>query len=302
MSWFDRQGRRVEDAGPAGNYRGIDLAPDGKRVAAHRHDGSGGDIWVTDLTRSTTSRFTFDAAQENVSPIWSPDGSRIAYGSLRNGKWGVYERPANNSGTEKQLLAPGDIPQQPMSWSPDGNSIVYQVIDPKTQQDLWMLPVSGNGKPSPLVHTPFTESHGQISPDGKWFAYYSSETGRNEIYVQPFPTGPGKWQISTNGGIFPRWRRDGRELFYTSQVTGGKIVAVDIRETGATLEIGAPKDLFDSPYVNLTHNTGGASFYHTFAVSPDGQRFLIPHPPSSDAANLTLPIAVVENWAAGLAK
>ena len=159
-------------------------------------------------------------------------------------------------------------------------------------------------KPSPLLQTPFAETHGQISPDGKWLAYYSNETGRSEVYVQPFPSGAGKWQISTNGGVFPRWRHDGRELFYTTQQTGGKMIAVDVRSSGSTFEAGTPKELFDSPYVNLSH-TGtvpGAGGYHTYAVSADGQRFLIPHPPSSDAANLTMPIAVVENWAAGLKK
>jgi Tol biopolymer transport system component len=149
-----------------------------------------------------------------------------------------------------------------------------------------------------LLHTPFNESHGQISPDGKQLAYYSNETGRNEVYVQPFPGGAGKWQVSTNGGVFPRWRRDGRELFYMSQTSGGKIIAVDVRSSGASFEPGPPKDLFDSPYINLSH-TGP---YHTFAVSADGQRFLIPHPPSNDAASVTMPIVVVENWAAGIAK
>jgi serine/threonine protein kinase len=303
MAWFDRQGKQVEAVGPLANYRGIDLAADGKRVAAHRHDGTGGDIWVTDLSRSATSRFTFDASQENSSPIWSPDGTRIVYGSFRNGKGGLYQKLANNAGTEERLVE-SNGPTLPMSWSPDGGSIVYEVNDPKTSNDLWMLPLSGDRKSSPLLHTPFGEGHGQISPDGKWLAYHSNETGRNEVYVQPFPSGVGKWQASTSGGSFPRWRRDGRELFYMSQPSGGKMMAVDVKSSGATFEAGTPRELFDSPYVNLNH-TGtvpGAGGYHTFAVSADGQRFLIPHPPSNDAASLTLPIVVVENWAAGAGK
>jgi Tol biopolymer transport system component len=300
MAWFDRQGKQVEAVGPLGNYRGIDLAPDGRHVAAHRHDGNGGDIWVTDLSRSTTSRFTFDASQENSSPIWSPDGTRIVYASFRGGKSGLYEKLANNAGTEERIFE-SDNTTVPMSWSPDGSSIVYLVIDPKTGWDLWMLPLSGGATPSPLLRTPFNESHGQISPDGKWLAYYSNETGRTEVYVRPYPRGAGKWQISTNGGVLPRWRRDGRELFFTSNLTGGKMMAVDITSAGTTFEAGTPKELFDSPFIGIQHIgiLPGSAAYHAFAVSADGQRFLIPHPPSGSTTGLT-PIAVVENWAAGL--
>ena len=299
MAWFDRHGKQLEAVGPPANYRGLDLSPDGQRVAAHRHDGVSGDVWVTDLSRNTTSRFTFDASQENSSPIWSPEGTRIVYGSFRSGKYGLYQKLANNAGTEERLLE-SDIPTLSVSWSPDGNSIVYEVSESKTSLDLWVLPLTGDRKPSPLLRTPFAESHGQISPDGKWFAYKSNETGRNEVYVQPFPSGAGKWQISTSGGEYFRWRRDGRELFYMSQASGGKMMAVDVKSSGSKFEAGAPKELFDSPYINLPHLRGG--IYHTFAVSADGQRFLIPHPPSSDAAVQSMPIAVVMNWAAGLKK
>lgn len=181
-------------AGPEGNYRGLDLARDGTRLAAHRHDGEGGDIWLTDLSLGTTSRFTFDAPQENSSPIWSSDGSRIAFGSLRGGtggKWGLYVKPSNGAGAEELLL---EFPVQgnrtdPMSWSPDGRSVLFKVNDPKTSIDLWLLPVSGERKAIPLLNTPFFEEHGQISPDGKWLAYSSNETGQAEIYVRPFPAG-----------------------------------------------------------------------------------------------------------------
>lgn len=300
MTWHDRQGKQTGSVAQVGNYRGLDLAPGAERVAAHLHDGNGGDIWIADLTRSTMSRFTFDAAQENSSPIWSPDGTRIVYGSVRNGKMGLYQKPANNAGIEEQLLESEET-VLPMSWSPDGSSIVYEVIDPKTSNDLWMLPPRGDRKSIPLLHTPFAETHGQFSPDGKWLAYYSNEAGHNEVYVQSFPSGGGKWQISTNGGIFPRWRRDGRELFYMSQNGGGKMMAVDVNSSGSTFEVGTPKELFDSPYVALTHSATSPMF-HPFIVSTDGQRFLIPHPPSNDAASLTMPIVVVENWAAAVAK
>ena len=295
MVWVDRQGKVSGVVGPEENYRGLDLAPDGKRVAAHRHDGQGGDIWVTELSRGTTSRFTFDAARENSSPIWSPDGSRIVFGSLRAGKWGLYQKPPSGAGNEERLLE-SDVQSLPMSWSPNGRSIVYEVLDPKTRTDLWVLPLTGDRKAVPLLHTPFDESHGQISPDGKWLAYYSNETGQAEVYVQPFPAGAGKWQVSTSGGVFPRWRGDGRELFYMDKGSGGKLIAVEIKSSGSIFEAATPRELFDTAYINLFH----PGPYHTYAVSADGQRVLIPRPANA-SEEIAAPIAVVVIWHSGLA-
>jgi len=296
MVWVDRQGKAVETVGAEGNYRGIDLAPDGKRIAAHRHDEQGGDVWLSDLSRGTTPRFTFDPSQENASPIWSPDGHAIAFSTVRNGKWSLYQKPSNGAGTEERLVE-SDIQILPVSWAAGGQALVYVAIDPNTRADLWLLPLSGDRKPVPLLRTPFNESHAQISPDGKLFAYYSDESGLNEIYVRPFPPGVGKWQVSTSGGQFPRWRGDGHELFYMSQISYGKLMAVDVKFTGTTFEAGTPKALFDSGYLNVGHS----GYYHTYAVSQDGQRFLIPRPPASSAAATdSPPIVVVLNWAVGL--
>ena len=237
----------------------------------HRHDGQGGDIWVTELSRGTTSRFTFDASLENSSPIRSPDATQIVFGSVRAGKWGLYLKSANGAGAEERLIE-SNVSIAPMSWSPDGQSIVYWMNDPNTQYDLWLVPLSGDRKAVPLLHTPFNESHGQVSPDGKWLADHSNETGQNEVHVQPFPAGAGRWRVSTSGGVFPRWRGDGRELFFMERATNGKLMAVDVKSSGSTFEAGTPKELFDSGYINLTH----VANYHTYAVSADGQRFLIP--------------------------
>ena len=296
MVWVDRQGKVSGTVAPESNYRGVDLAPDGKRVVTHRHDPQGGDIWVTELSRGTTSRFTFDASLDNSSPIWSPKASQIVFGSLRAGKWGLYLKSANGAGAEERIVE-SNVSIAPMSWSPDGRFIVYWVNDPNTQYDLWLVPLSGDSKAVPLLQTPFNESHGQVSPDGKWLAYYSNETGQTEVHVQPFPAGAGRWQVSTSGGVFPRWRGDGRELFYLERPTNGKLMAVDVKSSGSTFEAGAPKELFDSGYINLAH----VANYQTYAVSADGQHFLIPR-----ASNVTeataAPIAVVLNWAAALKK
>jgi serine/threonine-protein kinase len=172
--------------------------------------------------------------------------------------------------------------------------------DPKRLVDLWTLPLSGDRTAVPLMMTPFSETHAQVSPDGKWLAYESNETGPPEIYVRPFPTGDSKWQISTGGGLaglFPRWRGDGRELFYMDNASGGKLMAVDVRSSGSAFEAGTPRALFDSGYVNLGNHPG---YYHTYDVSPDGQRFLIPRPATSTTEVVSPPIAVVLNWAEGI--
>jgi dipeptidyl aminopeptidase/acylaminoacyl peptidase len=293
LGWFDRSGKLLETVGPPGMYRGVELSPDGRRVAVHRHDGTGGDLWLLDLERrGTLSRLTFDASQDNASPIWSPDGRRIVFGSERNGKWGVYEKSANGTGTE-QLLVESDLPKMPMAWSRDGKSVVYWVQDPKTGGDQWVLPLGAEKKPLPLLQTQFQEGHPQIAPNGKWIAYQSNESGRAEIYVRPFPGGDGKWQVSTAGGTFMRWRADSAELFYLTAGSLGKLMSVNVNTAGPTFEYGDPIELFDSGYINFQHGLN----YHTYAVSPDGQRFLIPRPESALEGDAPpAPITVVTNW------
>ena len=184
----------------------------------------------------------------------------------------------------------------PMSWSPDGKFIVYWVRDPKTASDQWVIPLTGDRKSFPILHSSFSERWAEISPDGKWIAYTSNETGRYEIYVTSFPNGEGKWQLSTNGGSFPRWRADGRELYFLNNSSLGKLMATDIRVTGSSLQPAVPRALFDSGYVDAGHSVN----YHPYAVSPDGQRFLIPRPEGASTEAAPPPITVVLNWAAAL--
>jgi Tol biopolymer transport system component len=316
MVWFDRHGRPQETVGPDAKYAGVALAPDGKRVATHRHDGQGGDIWVTELTRGTTSRLTFDTSQDNSSPIWSPDGSAIVFASLFRARPGLYRKSANNTGDEELLFENPSGLIRPTSWAPDGRSIVFQTLDPKTRQDLWVLPMSGTlpqaqGVPTdsagehkalPLLRSPFNENHGQISPDGKWLAYSSNETGQSEIYVQPFPNGAGRWQVSTSGGNWPAWRGDGRELFYVARTTGGKLIAVATNIGGPTFQMGTATELFDSLVGGFAGGGGGTHPYTVYAVSADGQRFLIPRPAASTQELGPPSIAVVLNWSDALKK
>ena len=189
----------------------------------------------------------------------------------------------------------------PMSWSGGGKWILLTLVDPQTAQDVWALSFDGARKAIPLLQTAFTEGHPQLSTDGKWILYESNETGRSEIYVQSFPLGAGKWQISTNGGRFARWRRDSKEAFYMDAFSFGKIVAVGIKITGSTLESEAPRPLFDSGYINAPN--GHTGNWNTFAVSADGQRFLIPRPEAGVANALTgTPITVMLNWTAAIKK
>jgi eukaryotic-like serine/threonine-protein kinase len=276
LFWVDRSGLRSQPVGTTGTYTGIDLSPDGKRVAVHRHEGAGGDTWFFDVAQPRMQRLTFDVSQDNSSPVWSPDGTQIAFGSQRSGRWGLYVKRADGSASE-ELIADSDTVAMPMSWSPDGKLLVYS-NGGGNSVDLWAVPIAGDRKPFPLLQAAYPEAFGQVSPDGKWLAYTSGETARAEIYVKPFPDGPGKWQVSVDGGTFPRWRGDSKELYF---YFNNNMFAADIRATGSSVEPGAPRTLFQlpNPSVAAPHPA-----YNRFAVSADGQRFLLSQPGAGAAA------------------
>jgi serine/threonine protein kinase/Tol biopolymer transport system component len=292
LAWVDRRGQEIAAVDPPGWYRGVELSPDGSRIAAHRHDGDGGDIWVMDQARGTTARFTFDASQDNSSPAWSRDDGRIAYASLRAGKWSLYVKPSNGAGDEKRVYASdgGDVLAiQPLSWAPDGRSLLFAVFNRTSLWDIWLLSLAGTPRAEPLLQERTVERHGQISPDGKWLAYMSRETGTNEIYVRGLPPLAGKWAVSTGGGTVPRWRGDGRELFY---LAGGKLMAVDVSVDGAAFGTGTPTALFEFSHSNVTH-----ADYFPYAVAGDGRRFLLTRElPSSAGDARQTPVVVVLNW------
>lgn len=281
LTWFDRAGKQLGVVGASGNLSSFALSPDDKRVAVTRIDAQSGqaDIWLYDLERDRASRFTFDPAFDDF-PLWSPDGSRVAFRSnRREGNFDLYQKLASGAGQD-ELLLKSDLEKRPTSWSSDGRFIAYYQIDPKTKEDVWVLPLFGGQKPFPLVQTEFNEVSARLSPDLKWIAYTSNESGKPEIYVQPFPAGGGRWQVSKDGGTTSRWRRDGKEIFY---IGGGKVMAVAVKGS-ATFEVGTPQPLFDSG--NLSP---------IYAVTGDGQRFLFSTPvEEAQSAQIT----VVLNWTA----
>jgi len=304
--WFDRSGKQVEPINQTGDSRAPALSPDESRIVVERQDASGrSDIWMIDLARGTNSRLTFNPT-DDVGPVWSPDGNRVVYASLSNGKGDLYQKLATGSGSD-ELIFKSDEDKVPYEWSSDGRFLLFRSTGPKTGLDIWVLPMSGanaspagrsnqeiTGDPKPTVflQTPFGESAAHFSPDGKWIAYHSNESGRQEVYVQPFPPTGGKWQVSVDGGSIPNWRRDGRELFFMSP--DSRLMAVDV-ELGPTFRAGVPKPLFEVPGWAGTP-TGGAGRY---AVSRDGKRFLFS---VLSIATESYPIAVVLNWTAALKK
>jgi serine/threonine protein kinase len=292
LAWFDREGKQLETVGSPGPYRGIDLSPDGKRIAVHRHDGDGGDLWILE-PRGTMTRFTFDPSYDNSIPIWSGDGSRMFFGSRRNALWGIYQKASDGTGAE-EVLVESEIIKWPMSSTPDDSSIIYGTRGGDGINQWWLLPLNGAREPKPTLEAGVAVP--QVSPNGKWVSFTSGVSGQPEVYVRPFPSGNGRWQASTNGGGFARWRADGRELYYLSAASRGDVMAVPVDDSGPGLAIGAPQRLFASGYINVRHS-GSASDSHAYAVSPDGQRFLIPRPAATlDSDGAQAPINVVLNW------
>jgi dipeptidyl aminopeptidase/acylaminoacyl peptidase len=284
LIWFNRSGQNVGAWGASdeANPRYPELSPDGKRVGITRGPQGAADLWIEEGARN--SRFTFGQGS-NVETIWSPDGKRVVFQSNRKGVNDLYQKPADGSGREELLLESADG-KQPDSWSPDGRFILYRSA--QNNGDLMVLPLTPDqkttdAKPYVFLSTPFNEQNGVFSPDGKWVAYQSNESGRDEIYVRPFPGPGGQWQVSTAGGIMPRWRADGKELYYLAP--DQKLMAAGVTVQGAALAPGTPEALFQT-HVLITANR------QAYDVGRDG-RFLIVTEVESASSE---PIHLLLNW------
>ena len=285
--WMDRRGQQIKSLDVDAGIFQFWLSPDERRFVADRIDPQTGtyDLWLYDVTGGNAARFTF-GPQHDFGPVWSPDGSRIVWTSSPDGISNLYQKASSLAG-EETLFLKSDYTKWPTDWSRDGRLIVYCQIDPKSKTDVWILPVTGagEGKPVPAVVTEANEGAGTLSPDQHWLAYVSDMSGRNEVYVQSYPGGGGKRQVSIGGGDNPRWRQDGRELFYYAG--DGKLMAAPVK-SGESFETGAAVSLFE-------FRSGTTPGFQPYAVTSDGQRFLI------DAvveAQPNAPLTVVVNWPA----
>lgn len=242
------------------------------------------DIWLIELARPVAHRFTFDTGID-ATPIWSPNGTQIAFRSNRTGINQIYVKATNSAAPEERVPA-SELGIGVSDWSRDGRVILFVALDPATSLDLWAYSTADR-KATPVVRSPFEERDGQFSPDGKWLAFATNESGRMEVWVQAFPQASEKWQVSTSGGSQPRWRRDGRELFYIA--ANGSLMSTVSATSNGRVQTSTPTALFH-PRISTAQ---GGLLRHQYAVSGDGNRFLL-NAVAEEAANA--PVTIIANW------
>jgi len=281
LVWVNRNGAEQPVAAPARAYLFPRVSPDGSQVSA-AITGQDTQVWLYDFARETLTRVTFEG-NVNLNAVWTPDGKRIAFNSSKDGPLSLFWQRADGSGGLERLTT-SEYPHVPMSWSPDGQLLAFMEVNPTSGYDIWVLRLSDR-KAQPFLRTPFNESSPRFSPDGRWLAYISDESGRYEVYVQPYPGPGGKWQISTEGGTEPTWNPNGRELFFRN---GDKMMTVNIAAQSG-FSASKPRMLFEGPYVPSPATATN------YSISPDGQRFLMLKP--ADASDVApTQINVVLNW------
>ena len=286
LVWVDRQGGEQPIGAPARAYVYPRLSPDGTRIAVYLEEQDN-DIWIWDLARATLTRTTFEPGNDQ-QPVWTPDGRRLLFASVRaGGVQNLFWQPADGSGAAERLTE-GPNPQLPTTVSPDGSMVVFYELNPGTGRDLMRLMLDGL-RVEPLLQTRFEERNADISPDGRWVAYESDTSGRFEIYVRPFPNvNDGQWQISAGGGNRPLWGPDGGELFYLA--TDGTLMRVDVHASGATWNASSPEEQLTPRYFTA----GGIA--RTYDVSRDGRRFLMIRQAGRDQTGIPPQIVVVQSW------
>ncbi|MFA6954538.1 MAG: protein kinase [Thermoanaerobaculia bacterium] len=287
LEWVDRAGKVLESIGRPGAYGEPALSPDGKRLAIEIEDRAAGstDVWVVDLARGIPSRLTFGPGNERF-PVWSPDGKQIAFSQLNKGILDVYVKQSSGEGAE-QLIATSDVHKFPSDWSSDGRVLVLSTFDPKVRlgQDIFSVSMTGERKLQPQLSTQFNENRASFSRDGHWFLYTSNESGRDQVYVAPYPGPGGKWQVSTEGADSAEWGAGDREIIY--QAADGALMAVDVKLGAGAVETSSPRLLFNDPRVafwRFDRNSG---------------RFLVGKAPEDVQST---PITLVSNWTAKLAR
>ena len=293
VAWLDASGKQLGEVGEPGIIQDLRLSPDGETLAEVSPAGTNVDLWLLDLARGVRTRFTFNPA-EDMSPAWSPDGTEIAFSSMRSGQFDIYIKPTNGAGAPRPLVQ-DNARKFVEDWSSDGRYLAYMRENPqgKNGSDIWILPLFGDKKPFPFLASPFNETQPSFSPDHRWLAYVSDESGQFEVYVVPFPQGNGKRQVATGGGRNPRWRRDGKELFYVSPAD--ELMAVEVREKSSSLEFSNPRNLFRTSSVAAYRIDSLAAY----DVAPDGNKFVVLTQPAQSRAQ---PITLVTNWTALLKK
>ncbi len=288
LAWFDGRGTRLASVGDQADYGDVMLSPDGTRAAVSVMDPSLAtrDLWVFDLGRGIRERFTFDPG-DDFAPIWSRlDGRDIIFSSRRQGSIQLYRKPMGASGQEQRVFEDG-LGKFASDWSRDGRFLVYiaggGVV---ARSDLWLLTLSSPAKAEPFLQETYIESHAQFSPDGRWLAYMTAETGKREVFVSSFPGKGEKTRVSAAGGGWPRWKRDGQEIFYLA--LDETLTAVAVNGQGSHFEVGAARPLFKArprPFARLDA--------YPYDVTADGRRFLVN---TSVEEPTTAPITLVVNW------
>jgi Tol biopolymer transport system component len=282
LRWLDRSGVHLDTLVEPDEYQNPVVSPDGKQIAFERAD----DIWIVDSSGGRARRLTTDPAGDRW-PIWSADGDRVVFGSDRKGRSGLYEKRADGTEAEQLLLEMPFVPL-PFGWSADGRFLSFSEVHRERSYDLWILPMWGTRQATSFRATPADEGAGIPSPNGRWIAYHSNANGQFQIYVESVPASGTEWQISTGGGSRPRWRRDGRELYYVSPAN--EVMAVDVDTTRSAFDFGVPRSLFQVPFREAPIQR------NVFDVSADGQRFLVNAHLGSRSGSITW----VLDWRAGL--